>query len=150
MNLKLQKNSKGVKYACNQCEYFKSSPTIKTNRYKVSLWSMWVSATTKGHLKWHKESIHECIRYPCDQCQHVTMQTSILKQHRGSKHIRVRYPCDQCEYVATMISNLKRHKESKHEGIRYPCDQCEYDATTPASLKQHKESKHEGIRYPCD
>ena len=43
---------------------------------------------------------------------------SSLKRHKESKHEGIRYPCDQCGYAATTVSNLKQHKESKHEGIR--------------------------------
>ena len=54
----------------------------------------------------------------------------MLKMHKESKHEGIRYPCDQCDYAASMAKDLKRHKESKHEGIRYPCDQCDYAAKT--------------------
>ena len=55
-----------------------------------------------------------------------------------SLHESVKYPCNQCEYKATQRSNLKTHKMSVHENVKYPCNQCEYKATTNSSLKTHK------------
>ena len=71
-----------------------------------------------------------------------------LKSHKESKHEGIRYPCDQCEYAATRLGHLKSHKESKHEGcegVRYPCDQCEHTFMAVSDMKKHKRSKH-----PCD
>ena len=78
------------------------------------------------------------------------IRPAYLKVHRESKHEGVRYPCNECEFAATAAFVLKRHKESKHEGVRYPCNECEYAGTTKGSLKVHKESKHAGVKYPCE
>ena len=32
-----------------------------------------------------------------------------------SIHEGVRYPCNQCDYKATLKGNLKKHKMSKHQ-----------------------------------
>ena len=79
--------------------------------------------------------------YSCDQCEY-TGSRAALKHHKESKHDGIRYPCNQCDYAATTSGSLKTHNESKHEGIRYPCDQCDYAATKLDKLKIHKESKH--------
>ena len=39
-----------------------------------------------GHLKKHRESIHEGVRYPCDQCDHKATVKGNLKKHRMAKH----------------------------------------------------------------
>ena len=39
-----------------------------------------------GNLKEHRESIHEGVRYPCDQCDYKASQKESLKTHRKSKH----------------------------------------------------------------
>ena len=67
---------------------------------------------------------------------------NMLKQHKESKHEGVRYPCDECEYSANRLANLKMHKQSKHDGVRYPCDQCEYSASYKSELNKHKRMKH--------
>ena len=67
-----------------------------------------------------------------------------------SMHEGVRYPCNQCVYSATQSGSLKRHIQSMHEGVRYPCNQCEYSATTTRSLKRHIQSIHQEARYPCN
>ena len=37
-----------------------------------------------------------------------------LKEHVESIHEGVRYSCDQCDYRATTKGNLKRHEMFKH------------------------------------
>ena len=66
--------------------------------------------------------------HACDECEYSTNK-QYLKQHKQSKHDGVRYPCDQCDYAATDPSNLNKHQQSKQRGVRYPCDQCDYSAT---------------------
>ena len=58
--------------------------------------------------------------------------------HKESKHEGIRYPCNECEYTATVAGKLRRHKENKHKGIRYPCDVCEYAATRASDFKRHR------------
>ena len=45
-----------------------------------------------------------------------------------SVHENIKYLCNQCEYKATRKGHLKTHEMSVHENIKYPCDQCEYNA----------------------
>ena len=40
-----------------------------------------------------------------------------VKKHKESKHQGIRYPCDECQYAAQTSYNLKRHKELKHSVI---------------------------------
>ena len=69
-------NDKGVRYACNECEYV---------------------ATCSANLKRHKESKHEGKRYPCDECKYAATTTFQLKKHKESKHEGVRHLCDKCD-----------------------------------------------------
>ena len=39
-----------------------------------------------GHLKKHIESIHEGVRYPCDQCDYRATEKGNLKRHEMFKH----------------------------------------------------------------
>ena len=41
-----------------------------------------------------------------------------LKTHKQSMHEGVKYSCNQCEYQATNQGNLKRHKQSHHKDQR--------------------------------
>ena len=66
-----------------------------------------------------------------------------MKTHIQSVHEMIKYSCDQCEYQFTRQSNLKRHILSVHEKVRYPCDQCEHQATTQGSLKRHIQCVHQ-------
>ena len=64
--------------------------------------------------------------------------------HRESVHERVRHPCDQCDFTASRSDKLKLHKRIKHEqvGVRYKCDQCDFTAIRPDKLTQHRKNKH--------
>ena len=66
-----------------------------------------------------------------------TKATQKMSVHEG-----IKYHCDQCDYKATLKSNLKKHNMSIHEGIKYQCDQCDYKATQKGNLKGHKMSIH--------
>ena len=55
-----------------------------------------------------------------------------------SVHENVKYACNQCESKFTENSSLKTHKMSVHENVKYPCNQCEFKATKPGDLKRHK------------
>ena len=75
-------------------------------------------------------------------CEYAAITVSSLKLHKKSMHEVIRYHCDQCVHAAISPGLLKSHKKTKHEGIRYSCDQCEYNARQPSDLKKHKDSKH--------
>ena len=38
-----------------------------------------------------------------------------LKQHKESKHEGIRYPCNECDYAGPTRAHLKRHKKKQHE-----------------------------------
>jgi len=65
-----------------------------------------------------------------------------LKIHIESVHEHVRYPCDQCEFQATTTWDLKRHTATVHEGVRYHCDQCEFKSTAMHYLRKHLKTVH--------
>ena len=75
-------------------------------------------------------------------CNYAATHLANLKQHKASVHDGVKYPCDQCAYAATQISSLNLHKESVHEKINYTCDLCEYTAKKYSTLSYNKKVKH--------
>ena len=52
---------------------------------------------------------------PCPQCDHFFNKKDSLKHHIKTIHEGVRYHCDQCNYAATSSGNLNRHKRRRHE-----------------------------------
>ena len=79
----------------------------------------------------------------CPQCDYVG-STASLKYHIDSVHLGIRYPCQQCDYMFKKKDDLKRHVQTIHEGIRYPCDKCDFIATQRGHLYKHIRAKHEG------
>ena len=98
-------------------------------------------------LDHHKQSVHQGVKYACDQCEHQYKQQAHLTQHIQSKHEGVKYACDQCDYQFARQSNLTVHIQSKHEGIKHACDQCDYQATQKRNLNRHMQSMHSGVQY---
>ena len=66
MHIQYKHKDKGVKYACNQCEY---------------------QATTKSNLTIHTQSIHQGVKYPCNQCDQQFTAQSNLTIHIKRKHL---------------------------------------------------------------
>ena len=48
----------------------------------------------KGDLKKHIMSVHENVKYPCDQCAFKAAEKGYLKRHKMSVHVKVKYHCD--------------------------------------------------------
>ena len=96
--------------------------------------------TKSVNYKSHEESIHES-SVPWWPIQYAATDAGKLKKH-NSIHEGLRYPCDQCKYADTDAGNLKNFKNSIHECVKYPCDQCEYTSTKPSNLKIRKKFKH--------
>ena len=127
----------------------------------------------------HIKSLHEGIRYNCDQCYYRATQkgspkTHIDSQHKGTKK-RVGYQLDssdlkdtrnnrltkcytkgikfnwnQCDYKTFRISSLKLQTVSEHLGIKPNCNECDFKAGSARSLKFYRASQHAGIKYDCD
>ena len=49
----------------------------------------------------------------------------ILKTHNKSVHEGVKYACDQSEKQYTEKGNLARHVKSTHNSIKHTCDYCQ-------------------------
>ena len=39
-------------------------------------------------------SVHENVKYPCDQCAFKAAEKGYLKRHKMSVHVKVKYHCD--------------------------------------------------------
>ena len=74
----------------------------------------------------------------------ATQKSNIKSIHEG-----VKFPCNECDYKATKKVNLISHIKSVHQGIKYPCDECDYKATKTENLMSHKRSIHEKIKHHC-
>ena len=105
---------------------------------------------SKMGLYHHNKSVHQGVRYACDQCDHQATRTDSLNEHILAKHEGVKYPCSQCDHQASTQSNLTVHIKSKHEGVKYACKKCNYKTSRNSSLILHIKSRHEGVKYHCN
>ena len=64
-------------------------------------------------------------------------QQSHHTTHIKSVHEEVKYKCNQCDFTFTDTSNLRRHIQSKHEEVKYGCNQCDYKAYTQSNPTSH-------------
>ena len=63
----------------------------------------------------------ECavMSFECDLCHKTYSRSQALYHHKQSVHQGIKYACNQCDYKTATQSNLTIHIKSKHEGIRY-------------------------------
>ena len=85
----------------------KKTKNVRTWECQVSFQSMWIQSYKKDHLKTHKMSVHEMVKYPCNQCESKFTRKGDLNRHKMSVHENIKYPCNQCEYKATHQVNVK-------------------------------------------
>ena len=105
----------------------------------------------KKNLKAHVKSKHESkpIQFTCDICGKDYRRLRDLTTHKQSIHEKIRYLCNQCDTSLASKEALNKHIKRKHEQGQ-DCVLCNYKGTDAVSLRQHVKSKHEGIVYPCD
>ena len=65
-------------------------------------------------------------------------QKESFKIHKMSVHEGLKYPCNQCTSEFTRKDNLKEHKKSVHENVKYSCNQCKSKFTQNGKLIIHK------------
>ena len=71
---------------------------------------------------------------------YVTITQDNLNIHIQSVHEGVRFFCNQCEYKATHQSSLTTNIQLVHEGVRYICNQSGYKAGYSSNLTTHIQS----------
>ena len=49
-------------------------------------------------------------KHQWDECRVIAPRASYLKRHKESLHEGIRNPCDECEYAATKLNDLKRQR----------------------------------------
>ena len=52
------------------------------------------------------------------------MQRASIKKQKLSVHEGVKFICDQCEYEATRRSHITEHKKAQPDGVTFDGDQC--------------------------
>ena len=62
-----------------------------------------INLLKKGHLNAHKMSVHEGIKYECDQCGHKFTQKGDLKRHKMSVHEGIKKYIEWSSYVFKTI-----------------------------------------------
>ena len=87
------------------------------------------------------QSVHEGVRYDCNQCDYRATQQSNLNSHMKSIHEGIRYECNQCNNRATQTHH-NFHMRLVHKEM-YDCDQCGYRASSQIYLNTHVNKYHE-------
>ena len=118
-----------IRLKCDQCDY---------------------ETSQRKYLNRHKSRRHGVLK--CDQCDKTFKKTS-LKVHIASVHEKIRFECDQCDYKAPVRQAITLHKMSMHEGKFLKCDQCDKQfqiRNGKRRLATHKRFNHENKRFECD
>ena len=106
--------------------------------------SMWFQANTEGNGPYEVSPWRCQVLLRAMWLQDYKKESFIdLLTHIKSIHEGVKFPCEQCDYKATWKVNLLTHIKSIHEGVKFPCEQCDYKATQKRNLLRHIKSTHE-------
>ena len=132
-----------IKELCKESEMeFEKINTLNFEPEQIKKEVVMNQANHQSALTTPLQSVHESVRYACNQCdQQFTRQRS-LTGHIQSKHEGIKYACKQCNYQASSQSNLTMHKYALHEGLKYACNECDYQAGFRSDLARHFKSKH--------
>jgi KRAB domain-containing zinc finger protein len=114
----------GKRHTCDQCGY---------------------QATTEGHLKRHKKSVHNAT-YNCEFCEFQTLQKLELIRHKYANHEGQKFQCNLCDYQASRRTHLKHHQERLHSEKKYSCQLCEFESKTNIELKKHIRAAHNKLK----
>ena len=66
----------------------------------------------------HIQSVHEGVKYACNQCDQQFSTQGNLTQHIQYKHVGVKYDCNECDKQFTKQCGLTTHIKSQHEGVK--------------------------------
>jgi len=79
------KDHGGEKFKCTQCVLKVQKSNLKRHaaKHKDDFIALHYKATTKGNLKRHRQSIHERIKHPCDQCDYKAKKKVILRNTKN-------------------------------------------------------------------
>ena len=111
--------------------------------------------TDKYDLKYHKQSKHGNIKFPCNICDYQGKSERMLYLHKRGTHSRKRYSCELRPYKTQGKGSFQHHVDMKHNnGVaikRYSCNLCEATFVHSKSIDQHVKIIHEeGFRLKCD
>ena len=71
--------------------------------------------TGMGKLKVHKRKLHQG-SVNCDICVNATFKSrTAFLQHKRSVHEKIRFKCNECKHEATQKGDLKRHQIRMHK-----------------------------------
>ena len=78
--------------------------------------------------------------YPCGQCEFITHNRQSMKFHKQSKHDGITYPCIIRDHKATRTQSLKHHmkmKQGKLEKEKFGL--CDFKIHNKGSMKLHNQ-----------
>ena len=73
-----------------------------------------------------------------------------LQFHKQIVHEGIRYECNECDFKATLMKHLKNHTESVHKGVRYNCNECDLKASGKGTLNRHVKNQHKQLDLQYD
>ena len=67
--------------------------------------------------------------YNWDECDYHPTRLGHLKTHKQAVHEGLKKFCDKCDHKATGFHYPKTHEQAIHEGVKSHCNKCDYEAT---------------------
>ena len=130
----LQTNDDGQSFACEKCDY---------------------KSTQKGHLKRHKQSMHDKSEIRCKFCRKI-LSPNGLSRHIKEMHTNSILSCPDCDFITPAVRSLKNHIISNHQTNKVLCrlkeedgTRCNFSHASELKLKHHIERVHLKLIIHC-
>ena len=81
---------------------------------------------------------------PCDQCELKFKTKRTFQGHKASVHDKLRFGCQQCGKNFSRVHCLNKHVDSVHNDAapEYSCQKCDFQASAFEQLRRHAQSDH--------
>ena len=70
--------------------------------------------SNNGNMVAHYRSVHEGIKYSCNQCDYQATTQGHLHTHIAGKHSNKIFKCDHCDYWTKWRTDYNKHKRTAH------------------------------------
>ena len=157
--------SKNVERICETCGKKLKTKTSYSSHLKMHLREQGESAenanlfhycekcgkrfSSKTSLKFHRDSVHENVQYPCQFCPMTFKNNNKKKEHVLIDHSTdVKYQCKYCNKRFGAVTTARNH-ERLHEEPKFSCSHCGKKMKSQEGLDKH-ERYHTGEKpFKC-
>ena len=87
----------------------------------------------------------QVLKVQCPDCGKILSTKKRLRFHIESKHEGLRWPCNQCDFKAWERCSLNSHIRAihrSHQPLKFKCENCDYETLKKEDLNVHAKKHH--------